>query len=135
MFERQRAELNLEEISGLVGCRPVHIVGENLLIFHAEMRERQGLLKILRSYLPIVTVVFYSRRAGEGKHKELLTMATRKKSSQGLRAYRVVWEIDIDAETPEAAAKLALQYQRDTDSHATHFKVSELDGPVTHVEL
>ena len=42
--------------------------------------------------------------------------------------YRVVWQIDIDADSPKAAAELALVIQRDPNSIATLFEVSEEDG-------
>jgi len=41
--------------------------------------------------------------------------------------YRVVWEIDIDAETPDDAAEAALLVQRDPDSIATFFTVEDLE--------
>ena len=37
--------------------------------------------------------------------------------------YRVVWEIDINAETPEEAANIAHTIQQDTESTATVFTV------------
>lgn len=42
-----------------------------------------------------------------------------------MKNFRVVWEIDIDAETPEAAAHEALEIQRDPDSVATCFYVTD----------
>lgn len=39
--------------------------------------------------------------------------------------YRVTWEIDIDAETPRAAAERAQEMMRDPDSIATVFKVED----------
>lgn len=38
--------------------------------------------------------------------------------------YLVTWEIDIDAETPLEAARIALEIQRDKDSTATVFDVT-----------
>ena len=40
-----------------------------------------------------------------------------------MTTYRVVWEIDIDADTPEEAARIALDIQRDPESLATVFRV------------
>lgn len=40
-----------------------------------------------------------------------------------LKAYRVMWEIDIEATDPETAARRALAIQRDPNSIATVFKV------------
>lgn len=37
--------------------------------------------------------------------------------------YRVRWEIDVDADSPKAAALRALTIQRDPTSHATLFTV------------
>jgi len=42
-------------------------------------------------------------------------------------AYLVEWSIDIDAETPEEAAKLALEIQRDPESQGLFFEVTD-DG-------
>lgn len=42
--------------------------------------------------------------------------------------YRVTWEIDVEAGTPERAANLALQIQRDSESTATVFDV-RMVGP------
>jgi hypothetical protein len=39
--------------------------------------------------------------------------------------YRVVWEIDIEADSPLAAAKEALAIQRDPQSIATVFLVND----------
>ena len=42
--------------------------------------------------------------------------------------YRVTWIIDIDADSPNDAARLARQVQLDPDSTATHFIVQTEDG-------
>ncbi len=39
--------------------------------------------------------------------------------------YRVKWEIDLDANSPEDAARRALQIQRDRQSITTVFEVRE----------
>ena len=44
--------------------------------------------------------------------------------------YRVKWEIDVEAETPQDAAREALQIQRDTESVATVFEVYRTDWRV-----
>lgn len=44
--------------------------------------------------------------------------------------YRVIWEIDIDAETPAEAAQKALKIQRKPDSWATVFQVIGEDETV-----
>lgn len=41
--------------------------------------------------------------------------------------YLVTWHIDIDADTPEEAAKRALEIQRNPESIATVFRVQTLD--------
>ncbi|RPH88513.1 MAG: hypothetical protein EHM66_00460 [Deltaproteobacteria bacterium] len=46
--------------------------------------------------------------------------------------YKVTWEIDIDAETPKAAAIDALRIQRDSSSSATVFTVYSQKGTTTH---
>ncbi len=37
--------------------------------------------------------------------------------------HRVIWEIDLDADSPREAAEKALEIQRDVNSTATHFTV------------
>lgn len=59
-------------ISTLIGGRPVRIVDEWLQVFDVELGERTGLLKVLLPYLPLVTVAFFSRRAGEEQHREFV---------------------------------------------------------------
>jgi hypothetical protein len=47
----------------------------------------------------------------------------------------VLWEIDLDADSPREAAELALTIHRDPDSIATCFTVIASDGTVTHHDL
>ena len=42
--------------------------------------------------------------------------------------FRVEWKIDIEAGTPERAARIALQIQRDAESTATVFDVFTVDA-------
>ncbi len=49
--------------------------------------------------------------------------------------YRVVWEIDIDAETPREAAERTLDIQRNPESIATAFDVADESGECVHVDL
>lgn len=44
-----------------------------------------------------------------------------------MKTYRVEWVIDLDAESPEEAATIALKIQRDRDSLATCFEVYDAD--------
>lgn len=44
-----------------------------------------------------------------------------------LTEYRVRWEIDLTANTPEEAARMALAYQRNPESIATSFDVYAKD--------
>ena len=46
-----------------------------------------------------------------------------------MTSYRVVWQIEIDAESPLDAARRALHMQRLTDSTATVFTVSTATAP------
>jgi len=41
-----------------------------------------------------------------------------------VKEFMVVWRIEIEAETPEEAAREALKIQRDPTSQTTHFEVS-----------
>jgi len=49
--------------------------------------------------------------------------------------YHVVWEIDLDAKTPKAAALEALRIQRDPESTATVFSVTNQKGTINTVDL
>jgi len=49
--------------------------------------------------------------------------------------YRVVWEIDIDAESFEDAARKALDIQRDPESIATCFVIMDDHGNRCEVDL
>lgn len=52
-----------------------------------------------------------------------------------MKTYAVTWEIEIDAESPEAAAREAFRIQRDPTSCATVFKVWDEDGIDTTVDI
>jgi hypothetical protein len=49
--------------------------------------------------------------------------------------YRVEWEIDVEAATPEEAARKALEYQRDKNSSATVFSVYDDKGDKRQLDL
>lgn len=49
--------------------------------------------------------------------------------------YRVVWEIDIFAQTPKEAAEKAWSHMRHPGSTANVFEVFDQDGNKTHVDL
>ena len=49
--------------------------------------------------------------------------------------YNVTWTIDVDADSPEEAARAALEMQRRSDSWATHFEVQDSQGYVHEVDL
>ncbi|GMW03625.1 MAG: hypothetical protein AMXMBFR84_47590 [Candidatus Hydrogenedentota bacterium] len=49
--------------------------------------------------------------------------------------YRVTWNIDLDADSPEEAASQALAIHRNTESWATHFEVRDKSGRVHEVDL
>ena len=51
------------------------------------------------------------------------------------QSYRVVWEIDIDADTPEDAARQALDIQHDYNSDATVFDVIDESGTKIRIDL
>ncbi|MGB9886651.1 MAG: hypothetical protein ACPLRW_06600 [Moorellales bacterium] len=49
--------------------------------------------------------------------------------------YRVVWEIDVEAESPDEAARLALQCVSDRTSIAHVFEVYDAYGNAHRVDL
>ena len=49
--------------------------------------------------------------------------------------FRVIWQIDLDAESPEDAARQALAIHRNPDSWATHFEVRGPHGRIHDVDL
>ncbi len=57
--------------------------------------------------------------------------------SETVKPFFVTWEIDIDASSPEEAARKALKIQRDPESVATVFDVFDGDGrsTATRVDL
>lgn len=51
-----------------------------------------------------------------------------------MNSYRVKWEIDVEADTPEEAARKALAIQRNPESIATVFDVEE-PGRLTYARI
>ena len=49
--------------------------------------------------------------------------------------YKVVWEIDLDAESFEDAARQALEIQRDPASIATCFTITDENGVCRDIDL
>lgn len=52
-----------------------------------------------------------------------------------MTTYNIKWEIEIDAKTPEEAARKALEIQRDPASLATVFDIYDEEGNHTRVDL
>lgn len=52
-----------------------------------------------------------------------------------MNKYRVIWEIDIEAETPQEAAEMARVIQLDDTSLATRFSVKDQQGNTTEVDV
>jgi hypothetical protein len=52
-----------------------------------------------------------------------------------MKEYRVLWEIELEASTPEEAAQLARELQLDPESFATFFIVQEPDGTEHEIEI
>ena len=50
-------------------------------------------------------------------------------------AYRVHWEIDLDADSPREAAEQALTIHRNPESIATVFDVTDETGHTEHIDL
>lgn len=51
-----------------------------------------------------------------------------------MREYRVTWEIDLTANSPKDAARLARDIQLDRDNLATSFEVQEI-RPIVEITL
>ena len=49
--------------------------------------------------------------------------------------YMVVWEVQVEAESPEAAARTAIAMQRNPESTATVFEVFPQVGSATTIDL
>lgn len=49
--------------------------------------------------------------------------------------YKVTWMIDIEADSPESAARMALEIQRDYESLATEFIVTDEKDHSTVVDV
>lgn len=49
--------------------------------------------------------------------------------------YRVIWEVDVEAESPQEAAEIARSYQTRPDTTATVFTVRHPNGVDTVVDL
>lgn len=52
-----------------------------------------------------------------------------------MKTYRVTWEIDIHADSPQEAARQAREIQLDPDNTADQFSVYEWDAPSSVVEV
>ena len=52
-----------------------------------------------------------------------------------MEEYIVQWEINISADTPEEASRMALEIMRDKDSEALFFKVINSGGRLVDVDL
>ena len=51
------------------------------------------------------------------------------------QTYNVIWEIQIDADSPREAAEQALTIMRDPKSSAQHFEIIDEDGNGQPIEL
>jgi hypothetical protein len=49
--------------------------------------------------------------------------------------YNVTWSIDIDAESFEEAAQIALDIQGDPNSIASHFVVKDATGAIRELDI
>jgi hypothetical protein len=52
-----------------------------------------------------------------------------------MKQFRVLWEIDIYADTAKEAAEKALEIQRDANSMATFFEVHDGEGHIKGIDL
>ncbi len=69
-----------------------------------------------------------ARRMSRGRHRKV-------GHSRREKGYRVVWEIDLTAQTPHEAAEQALEIQRDVWSESTVFTVFDEDGKRHWIDL
>jgi hypothetical protein len=68
-----------------------------------------------------------------GKKRTKLTTPARQRP--GKREYLVRWEINLDATSPEQAAREALEIQRDPGSTATFFEVQNHKGKSCQIDI
>lgn len=52
-----------------------------------------------------------------------------------MKTYTVQWEIMLDADDPEQAARQALDIMQDANSDALYFKVIHESGKLTDIDL
>src|SRR5438445_13763381 len=76
--------------------------------------------------VPLVALEPSLPRAGWAPGVEGILPAKEKDMTEEGRLYRVRWEIEIEAETPLAAAEKARHYQTKPGTTATVFEVAEI---------
>ena len=52
-----------------------------------------------------------------------------------MKNYCVTWELELDADSPEEAARLAWKFMRETDANCNCFTVCDDEGNVTRIDL
>lgn len=60
--------------------------------------------------------------------------SARAQKGESMKDYRVTWEIEVSAESPEVAAKQAREIMLDPDSLATSFEVQEF-SPIYVIDV
>jgi hypothetical protein len=65
-------------------------------------------------------------RAGWAPRVESIPLSKEKDMTEDARLYRVRWEIEVEAETPQHAAEKARHYQTKPGTTATVFEVAEV---------
>jgi hypothetical protein len=76
--------------------------------------------------MPSLTALAVGGERGPVPHEERRTL---------MDIYHVVWEIDVEADSPQEAAEEALALGWDPDSTAKYFHVTAPDGTVTEIDL
>lgn len=74
-------------------------------------------------------------KALRAKNREKAHLKHYKLKSCKLKSYKVTWVIDIDAESPEEAASVAQTVQRDRNSTANVFYISDESNKEVIVDL
>lgn len=101
--------------------------------------DNNTLIKALKTSLRTLNEIPNTKLHGEYKDSYSVCSHIEKiisRASLRRNGYLVLWSVDINADSPEEAAREALEIQRDSDSTATLFEVIETyTGKKTVIDL